>query len=63
MGQDDIVALLQENLEQEQHTLGEVMKAALKMAQRARERPPSGEHGDAGRVRLEAPGLVPSANL
>jgi ferritin-like metal-binding protein YciE len=35
MGQDDIVALLRENLEQEQHTLGEVMKAALKMAQRA----------------------------
>ena len=34
MGQDDVVALLRENLEQEQHTLGEVMKAALKMAQR-----------------------------
>jgi ferritin-like metal-binding protein YciE len=34
MGQDDIVALLLENLEQEQHTLGEVMKSALKMAQR-----------------------------
>ena len=34
MGQEDVVALLRENLEQEQHTLGEVMKAALKMAQR-----------------------------
>ena len=33
MGQDDIVALLQENLEQEQHTLGEVLKATLKHAQ------------------------------
>ena len=35
MGQEDIVALLRENLEQEQHTLGEVMKSALSMAQRA----------------------------
>jgi len=35
MGHDDIVALLVENLEQEQHTLGEVMKAALAQAQRA----------------------------
>jgi ferritin-like metal-binding protein YciE len=34
MGHDDIVALLRENLEQEQHTLGEVMKSALKFAQR-----------------------------
>jgi ferritin-like metal-binding protein YciE len=34
MGHDDVVALLRENLEQEQHTLGEVMKSALKMAQR-----------------------------
>jgi ferritin-like metal-binding protein YciE len=34
MGHDDIVALLRENLEQEQHTLGEVMKAALKLAQK-----------------------------
>jgi ferritin-like metal-binding protein YciE len=33
MGQDDIVALLQENLEQEQHTLGEVLKATLQQAQ------------------------------
>jgi ferritin-like metal-binding protein YciE len=34
MGHDDVVALLQENLEQEQHTLGEVLKATLKNAQR-----------------------------
>jgi ferritin-like metal-binding protein YciE len=33
MGHDDIVALLRENLEQEQHTLGEVLKATLKRAQ------------------------------
>lgn len=33
MGHDDIVALLRENLEQEQATLGKVMKAALKNAQ------------------------------
>src|SRR4051794_20551270 len=33
MGHDDIVALLRENLEQEQHTLGEVLKATLKNAQ------------------------------
>jgi len=36
MGHTDVVALLQENLEQEQHTLGEVLKATLKEAQRAR---------------------------
>jgi ferritin-like metal-binding protein YciE len=34
MGHDDVVALLRENLEQEQHTLGEVMRAAVQMAQR-----------------------------
>jgi ferritin-like metal-binding protein YciE len=34
MGQEDVVALLRENLEQEQHTLGEVLKATLKIAQR-----------------------------
>lgn len=33
LGHDDVVALLQENLEQEQHTLGEVLKATLKTAQ------------------------------
>jgi ferritin-like metal-binding protein YciE len=33
MGQDDIVALLAENLEQEKHTLGEVLKATVKLAQ------------------------------
>ena len=33
MGHEDIVALLRENLEQEQHTLGEVLKATLKTAQ------------------------------
>jgi ferritin-like metal-binding protein YciE len=33
MGHDDVVALLRENLEQEQATLGKVMKAALKNAQ------------------------------
>jgi ferritin-like metal-binding protein YciE len=33
MGHEDIVALLQENLEQEQHTLGEVLKATVKNAQ------------------------------
>jgi ferritin-like metal-binding protein YciE len=32
MGHEDVVALLQENLEQEQHTLGEVLKATLKNA-------------------------------
>jgi ferritin-like metal-binding protein YciE len=35
MGEEDVVALLRENLEQEQHTLGEVLKATLKQAQRA----------------------------
>jgi ferritin-like metal-binding protein YciE len=34
MGHEDVVALLRENLEQEQHTLGEVMRSALQMAQR-----------------------------
>lgn len=33
-GHEDVVALLQENLEQEQHTLGEVLKATLKEAQK-----------------------------
>jgi ferritin-like metal-binding protein YciE len=32
MGQDDIVALLQENLEQEQHTLEEVREASQKLS-------------------------------
>jgi len=32
MGQDDVVALLRENLEQEQHTLGEVLKATIATA-------------------------------
>ena len=34
LGHDDISSLLQENLEQEQHTLGEVLKATVKLAQR-----------------------------
>ena len=34
MGHDDVVALLRENLEQEQHTLGEVLKATLKHVER-----------------------------
>jgi ferritin-like metal-binding protein YciE len=34
MGHDDVVGLLRENLEQEQHTLGEVLKATLANAQR-----------------------------
>jgi ferritin-like metal-binding protein YciE len=34
MGHEDVVVLLRENLEQEQHTLGEVMRAALQAAQR-----------------------------
>ena len=33
LGHEDVVALLTENLEQEQHTLGEVLKATLKEAQ------------------------------
>lgn len=33
MGEEDVVALLRENLEQEQHTLGEVLKATVKLAQ------------------------------
>jgi ferritin-like metal-binding protein YciE len=33
LGHEDVVALLTENLEQEQHTLGEVLKATLKTAQ------------------------------
>jgi hypothetical protein len=32
MGNEDVVALLRENLEQEQHTLGEVLKATLGLA-------------------------------
>jgi len=35
MGQDEVVALLQENLEQEQHTLQEVERTAQRLAQRA----------------------------
>lgn len=35
MGHEDVVALLQENLEQEQHTLGEVLKASLEEARRS----------------------------
>ena len=35
MGQQDVVALLQENLEQEQHTLQEVERASQRLAQRA----------------------------
>jgi ferritin-like metal-binding protein YciE len=34
MGHEDVVALLGENLEQEQHALGEVLKATLANAQR-----------------------------
>jgi ferritin-like metal-binding protein YciE len=34
MGQEDVVALLRENLEQEQATLGKVLKATLKIAKR-----------------------------
>jgi ferritin-like metal-binding protein YciE len=33
MGHEDIASLLQENLEQEQHTLGEVLRATIKNAQ------------------------------
>ncbi len=33
MGQQDIVALLQENLEQEQHTLKELQSAARELSQ------------------------------
>jgi ferritin-like metal-binding protein YciE len=33
MGQEDVVALLAENLEQEQHTLGEILKAMKKLDQ------------------------------
>jgi hypothetical protein len=33
MGGEDVVALLQENLEQEQHTLEEVKWASLQLAQ------------------------------
>jgi ferritin-like metal-binding protein YciE len=36
LNHEDIVALLRENLEQEQHTLGEVLKATLKHAQSER---------------------------
>ena len=35
MGQQDIVALLQENLEQEQHTLAEVERSAQRLTRRA----------------------------
>ncbi len=34
LGHDDIVALLQENLEQEEHTLAEVKRATQQLAQR-----------------------------
>ncbi len=34
LGHDDLVSLPQENLEQEQHTLGEVLKATVKLAKR-----------------------------
>jgi ferritin-like metal-binding protein YciE len=35
MGRDEVVALLEENLEQEQHTLQEVERSAQRLAQRA----------------------------
>jgi ferritin-like metal-binding protein YciE len=35
MGQEDVVALLQENLEQEEQTLAKVESAAVRLAQRA----------------------------
>ena len=35
MGREEVVALLQENLEQEQHTLQEVSRAAQQLTQRA----------------------------
>jgi ferritin-like metal-binding protein YciE len=35
IGEDEVVALLQENLEQEQHTLEEVERLAQRLAQRA----------------------------
>jgi ferritin-like metal-binding protein YciE len=38
MGQQDVVALLQENLEQEQHTLQEVERSAQRLAQRVASR-------------------------
>ena len=38
MGQEEIVALLQENLEQEQHTLQEVERAGQRLAARANQR-------------------------
>ena len=38
LGHEDVVSLLQENLEQEQHTLGEVLKATVKLAQKQRAR-------------------------
>jgi ferritin-like metal-binding protein YciE len=34
LGHEDLVAFFQENLEQEQHTLGEVLKATVKLAER-----------------------------
>jgi ferritin-like metal-binding protein YciE len=34
-GADDVAALLQENLEQEQHTLGEVQQVAERLSRRA----------------------------
>jgi ferritin-like metal-binding protein YciE len=36
LGHEDIVSLFQENLEQEQHTLGEVLKATVKQAETQR---------------------------
>jgi ferritin-like metal-binding protein YciE len=38
LGEDDIIALLTENLEQEQHTLGEVSRAAQQLAQQTGQR-------------------------
>ena len=38
LGHEDVVALFQENLEQEQHTLGEVLKATVKLAGKQRVR-------------------------
>lgn len=41
LGEDDIVALLQENLEQEEHTLKEVEKASKKQAGKLAEQTPA----------------------
>ena len=56
MGEQQVVALLEQNLEQEQHTLEEVKRASERLAQRASGRPASVIAETAAPSGFESPG-------